>query len=103
MGRRQDAIACYRRATAALYLLGNIFQLRNRLNEAIERYEQALRLQPNSPEVHNNLGNAFRMRVNLEAAVVHIQRSLVLRPDSPEALNDLGLALRQKGLFADAA
>jgi tetratricopeptide (TPR) repeat protein len=63
-----------------------------RLQEAIEHYEQALRLKPDYVEAHNNLGAALANAGRLQEAIEHYQQALRLKPDFTNAYYNLALA-----------
>lgn len=70
---------------------------------AMERYREALRIDPESWEAHYNLGNALRLQGRLEEALQHYRRAVVLRPDHDRALTNMGIALAQQGRLDEAA
>jgi Flp pilus assembly protein TadD len=67
------------------------------LPEAIEHYQEALRLKDNYPEAHNNLGNALVRIGRPDEAIEHYRRALRLQPDYPEAYDNLLNALAMTG------
>ena len=44
-----------------------------KLNEAIDHFQQALDLEPDFPEVHNNLGNALVLSGQISGAIEQYQ------------------------------
>ena len=62
------------------------------LDDAIEKYEQSLRLNPDYPEAHYNLGSALLQKGQIEEAIAHSQRALQLQPNDPDAHVVLGNA-----------
>ena len=64
-----------------------------RLPEAIEQYEQALRLKPDYAEVHYNLGVALVQLGRLPEAMGHWEQASRIRPDHSEAENNLAWLL----------
>ncbi|MDJ0572584.1 MAG: tetratricopeptide repeat protein, partial [Pleurocapsa sp. MO_192.B19] len=67
------------------------------LEEAINYYQQILKLKPDYAEVHFNLGNALKKQGNLEAAVESYQQAIKLKPDYGAAHGNLGNVLKQQG------
>ena len=57
--------------------------------EAIEQFKQALRIKPQSAEVHYNLGNAFIQQGNVKDAMQHYEEALRIRPDLTAARDAL--------------
>ena len=88
MGRVDEAIASFRNSTLidpeyanGHINIGNIMNELGRYDESQVHLEKALRLKPNSPEVHNNLGLMFHEgKKQLEAAASSFQRALSIRP-----------------------
>ncbi len=68
-----------------------------RFDEAIAEYSQALRLDPNAPELHVNLGNLlFRLPDRLNEAVIQYQEALRLEPNEALTHFDLACALARR-------
>ncbi|MGO9608987.1 MAG: tetratricopeptide repeat protein, partial [Verrucomicrobiia bacterium] len=57
--------------------------------EAMEHWEEALKLKPDDVEAHVNLGNALQGQGRLPEAIEHYQQALKLRPDFLPAKNAL--------------
>ena len=68
-----------------------------RVEEAIDHYEQALRIKPDYAEAHDNLGIALAQTGKIEEAIAHYEQALRIKPDFAEAHYNLGLALAQTG------
>ncbi|MBT7247868.1 MAG: tetratricopeptide repeat protein [Rhodospirillaceae bacterium] len=62
--------------------------------KAIKGYNKSPLLNPNIPDVYNNLGVALRATGKLEAAVACYRRSLSMRPGSASVFSNMGNALR---------
>ena len=63
---------------------------------ALEAYERALALGPESPEIANDLGRlAYRMEMWPQAEAL-FRHSLALKPNAPEASNNLAALLRRE-------
>lgn len=73
-----------------------------RLREAIACYQEALRINPNSPSTQCNMGIAFIALKKLDEAATAFRAAIALKPDFAEAYNNLGGALRMKGLLDEA-
>ena len=56
-----------------------------KMPEAIEHWERALQIEPDSAEVHYDLGLALEQTGQPEDAIEHYEQALRLRPDYPEA------------------
>jgi tetratricopeptide (TPR) repeat protein len=77
-------------------------ELAGRQQEAIEQYEQALRIDPDYAEAHYNLGCALAQAGEIEKAIVHYEHALRIRPYYSEAHVNLGIALVTQGRVQDA-
>ncbi len=68
-----------------------------RIDEAVEHYQIALQLDPESDTAYNNLGLAYNAQGKIERAIESYQNALRLQPNSPETHNNLGLAYKRLG------
>ena len=75
--------------------LGLALQEQGRLTEALEQYEQALRLKPDSVEAQNNVGLALLQQGRTPEATTHFQQAVKLQPNNVVVLQNLGFALSQ--------
>ncbi len=89
-GAAQDEVA-------RLYALALAQQRAEEIDAAIETYGRCLQLNPNSPEIYNNLGTALDRAGRLEEAVECFRRALLLDPAYVRPLVNLGRVLRLQG------
>jgi tetratricopeptide (TPR) repeat protein len=82
--------------------LGHSLAFAERLPEAIEQYQIALRLKPDYAEAHNNLGNAIWRLARSNEALECYKTALRLKPDYFEAHNNMGAALLHLGRTDEA-
>jgi Flp pilus assembly protein TadD len=77
--------------------LGYVLAEQGRLDEAIQHFNQALRLNPYFAGAHNNLGIALARNRKLEDAEDHFKEALRINPGFAGARNNLNriLALRK--------
>ena len=73
-----------------------------RLEEAARYYREALRLEPNLAEAHNNLGNVLSEQAKVDEAIEHLEQAVRLQPGFARAYVNLGTALRQRSQIAAA-
>ena len=71
-------------------------------HEAIEHYEEALRIKPDYAKAHNNLGVALWQTGKAQEAIEHYEEALRIKPDYAKAHNNLGTALWQTGKAQEA-
>jgi tetratricopeptide (TPR) repeat protein len=91
---------------------GNTLKNSGRVDEAIEHFNEALRLSPNNPEVHNNLGNALVDKSQIQQAIEHYQKAIELTKDKRmggnlqagfgQAHYNFANALKKQGRFEEA-
>jgi tetratricopeptide (TPR) repeat protein len=82
--------------------LGLVYEKTGRLDDAVARYEEALRIQPDFPDAHTNLGNVLLAKGRKDEALAHLRESVRLAPDSAEAWNNLGGGLNETGRTTEA-
>ena len=57
---------------------------------SIKSYENALVIEPDHAEAHNNLGNVFKDTGQLDAAINSYEKAILINPDYIEAHYNLG-------------
>jgi len=90
---------------AANYFVGNSLLNQGRVDEAVEHFQKALALQPESADFHNALGNALLQKGRMDEAVIQYQKALEIKSDfaeAAEAHNNLGYGFLQKGRMNEA-
>lgn len=107
-----DAIAQFQRVlqlptSAAAYAeaynhLGIVYRELGHSTEALQHFQQALRLKPDYAEACNNLGAVHQEQGNLTDAVAQFQEAIRLKPRFAEAHNNLGAALHLQGFLPEA-
>ena len=93
----RDTVAKRPNNERAHFNLGVVWsEMPGRLDDAIARYEEALRLKSDYADAHNNLGLAWsQLPGRLNDAIVQYEEALRLRPDYAETHNNLGNAWSQ--------
>lgn len=109
-GQFREAEALYRRLLAAglracaVYCnLAAICGMQGRLNESVQLLAEALRVNPDHPDAHNNLGSALKGLGDLDGAIASYREAVRLNPSFVDAHQNLGRALKEAGRLADAA
>jgi tetratricopeptide (TPR) repeat protein/glycosyltransferase involved in cell wall biosynthesis len=83
--------------------LGNAFVRANRFEEALECYQAAVGIKPDSSGFLNNLGNVLRLLHRLDEAIEVLKQALTLAPDQTETRVNLGRAFSEQKRFDEAA
>src|SRR5437879_1016257 len=74
----------------------------NRLPEAIEYCQSALRVRPDAPKAHDVLGMALAMQGHGEAALDEIRHAAELAPNDADIQKDLGVTLARLGRIPES-
>jgi tetratricopeptide (TPR) repeat protein len=98
----QDTVESCPHNLRAHYNLAHALAQEGRVSEAIEQYEQALRINPDNADAHNNLGAALMRQGRLPEAMEQYEQALRIEPDFAAAHNNLGLALMKEGRVPEA-
>jgi len=86
----------------AHYNLAAMLQARGELADAMEQYEQALRIRPEDPTVNNAFAAANIAASHPDEAIKYLAAALRSRPDYFDAHYNLGTALAMQGDFRGA-
>jgi tetratricopeptide (TPR) repeat protein len=76
--------------------LGVVQFEKGNVEDAIEKYQQSLRLHPDYPEAHYNLASALLQKGYADEAIRQCEEALKIQPDEPDALIVLGNAFMAK-------
>jgi tetratricopeptide (TPR) repeat protein len=98
----EDTVAKRPGNPRAHYNLGVALGPVERIDEAVEQYDQALRINPDYTEAHYNLGVALGQLGKIDEAIEQYKQALRINPDYAEAHDNLGTALRQLGKIDEA-
>jgi tetratricopeptide (TPR) repeat protein len=82
--------------------LGFTLVRQGEIQEAINHYTEALRIDPYFAIAHYNLGIALTMQGNIEEAIAHYTRALQINPNYAAAHNKLGIFLANQGKHQEA-
>jgi len=90
-------------ATVPRLNLGMILLDEGRLDEAIEQFQEILRMEPGNTAARADLGLVFMKKGSIPEAIQQYEEALRLQPDSVGAHCNLGSALLQADRFPEAA
>jgi tetratricopeptide (TPR) repeat protein len=82
--------------------IGMLLALKGQHVEAIEHYNDAIRLDPGSAKAHYNLGNAFLAQSKLGDAAASYRSAISIKPDYDKAIGNLAVVLSQQGKLDEA-
>ncbi len=82
--------------------LGAVLADRERYEEAILHYVEALRIKPNYADAHYNLGNALAKQGQVEEAIGHYKAALRIKPHDVEIRSKLGVLLAGQKRYPEA-
>jgi protein O-mannosyl-transferase len=82
--------------------LGNVLYQANRIPEAMDLFNQSLRINPDNATAHYNLGNTLVLRGRTSEAIDEYERALRINPNLAKAHNNLGNALLLTGRTSEA-
>ncbi len=82
--------------------LGNALASRGRFEDALARYQTAVRTASTYSEAHNNLGNVLAILHRPAEAIASYEEAVRLQPGYAEAHNNLGAALANLGRGPEA-
>ena len=82
----------YPNSSILLNILGAIFVEQNKLNEAIENYKNAIKINPNYFQAYNNLGIAFSKLNKFNDSIDSYKKAININSNFAEAYNNLGNA-----------
>jgi tetratricopeptide (TPR) repeat protein len=82
--------------------LGDTYNNRGQLEEAMEEFQKALALEPHHPEAHNNLGTVYGKKGLLDMAALEFKAALRARPYFAKAHYNLGLTYFKQNRLDEA-
>jgi tetratricopeptide (TPR) repeat protein len=82
--------------------LGVLLHKGGKIAEAIEHFEEALRIDPDDDFAHTNMGMALMEQGAFEESITYFQRAVDIDPENALAHNNWGVALFRLGRFSEA-
>src|SRR5450830_1962932 len=81
---------------------GHVLEAEGRLDEAMQRYLDAIRLAPNPARAHLNRGNILLLKGDLQGALDAFRTAIKHKPDYAGAYYNMGNALLGNGQLDEA-
>jgi tetratricopeptide (TPR) repeat protein len=82
--------------------LGNVYGWEKKWDQAIEAYQQSLKIKPDHDTANFNLGIAYYSKGDLDSAKKHFLKTVEVSPKHYRAFYNLGLISYKQGNFAEA-
>ena len=83
-------------------MLASIFLEKEDYDSVIEECCEAVKINPDLPEIYNFLGIAYRRKGEIDQAIKEYEKVILLWPQFPEIHYNLGIALMKKGMIDEA-
>lgn len=90
------------RAALAHGVAGDGLAERGDVDGALREYREALRLEPTTPGIHNNLGALWSRMGRVDEAIAEYRAELALNPASTATRDNLGIELARAGRLDEA-
>jgi Flp pilus assembly protein TadD len=87
---------------ASLSYLGSLYNFKGRASKAINYYQEALQIDPQSAVTHGNLGIALAKQGRLDEAISHFSEALRIDPHSAVTHRNIAIALTKRGRLDEA-
>jgi tetratricopeptide (TPR) repeat protein len=100
-----NLLASFETHAEANFFAGNFLVRQGRAGEALEYFQKALALEPESASFHGGLGTALFQEGRMNEAIIQYQKALEINPgfaEAAEAHNNLGYSLLRKGRLNEA-
>ena len=97
-----NVLASIEAHATANYFAGNSLLNQGQVDGAVDHFQKALALQPESATFHFALANAFSIERRMDESIVQYQEALQIKPDFAEAHNNLAYTLLQRGRVNEA-
>ena len=81
------------------YTLGNIQKKNFKFHEAVISFENAIKINPNLSEAHNNLGNTKKSLNKKDEAIYHYKKAISLKKENIAALINLSSILKENNNY----
>ena len=105
----RELLQTYPQSLTLINLFGTALQVQGKLQEAVQAFDEAIQLNPDSAEAYSNRGNALKELGQLENAAASYENAIAsydiaiqLKPDFAEAYYNRGNGLKDLGRLDEA-
>ena len=99
---KESGIEDYKKTAEHWFYLGYVYVESGKYKEAIDSFEQALRIKPDYAEVHYNLGYVYVKLGKYKDAIDSYKQAIRIKPDLEMAHNNLGIAYDDLGKYKES-
>ncbi|MEE9411472.1 MAG: type IV pilus biogenesis/stability protein PilW [Methylococcales bacterium] len=99
---KSDAAEDATRKSNVLIRLGMAYVARGQHQVAMDQYNKALKIDPDSYDAHTAIANLYENIGQMDLAQHHYKKAVKLAPDNPSTLNNYGKYLCNNGDYAEA-
>ena len=87
----------YPKSSVLYNILGDVLAGQNKFKQAIENYNQSIKINSNYVQAYNNLGACLYRLGNINEAIQNYQKAIAIQPNHADAYNNLGAAFKELG------
>lgn len=102
LSHAQVLVKKYPEDSLAHFVVGLAYAFLNFTADAINAYQQAIKLKPDYADAWNNLGSVYRNSGNTAEAINAIKQAVKLKPEDADPWYNLGVVYNDSGRIADA-
>ena len=84
-----ERLILFKKTAENLYTLGNIQKKLKKFNQAVNSFDEAIKLNPNFSEAFNNLGSTLKSLNKYDEAILNYKKSINLNKNNVEACYNL--------------
>jgi len=99
---KDSDITDYKKTTEYWFYLGLYYSNSGKYREALDAFNQALRIKPDDAEAHYNLGVVYWKSGMHKEAIESFKQTIRIRPNYAEAHKDLGIAYGKLVMYKEA-
>jgi tetratricopeptide (TPR) repeat protein len=98
----QEQVRLYPDNAGVHLILGDLYEKRGRIDEAIVSFKEAVRLNPNNADIHMVLGHAYTKADQYRDAIASIKEAIRIRPNHSDTHYFLGMVYEKLSKYQEA-